>query len=249
MEIIKYIIFGVVQGLTEFLPVSSSAHLVFAEKILGPVSNDVAFFVVLHLGTVLALLVFFYKDIIALFKNFKLIGLILTATFITAVIGLLGKDYFESLFSSVRATAWQLALSGIILIVANAFVYGKRQVINLWDSVLFGLSQAIAIIPGISRSGTTISVLLLRGIDRDKAFNFSFLASIPAILGAAVLEIKDVNLGLKVNTFNFIVGFIFSFIAGLISLYLVKSAVKKAKLHIFGYYCIIVSLAVIIFVR
>ena len=231
------------------MPVSSSAHLVFTEKIIGPVNNDLAFFVVLHLGTVLALLVFFFKDIIALFKDFKLIGLLLVATFITGVIGFLGKDYFESLFSSVGATAWQLVLTGIILIVANRFIYGQRKIVNFLDAVLFGLAQAISIVPGISRSGATISTLLFRGIDRDKAFNFSFLASIPAILGAAILEIKDVNSGFKVDTFNFIIGFIFSFFAGLISLYLVKVALKKAKLHYYGYYCIIMAVLILIFLR
>jgi len=249
MEIIKYIIFGIVQGLTEFLPVSSSAHLVFAEKILGPVNNDVAFFVLLHLGTVLALLVFFFKDIIALFKNLKIIGLILLATLITGAIGVLGKDYFESLFSSVGATAWQLIISGVILIIANFFVSGKRKEISLWDSVLFGLAQAVAIIPGISRSGATISILLFRHIDRDTAFTFSFLASIPAVLGAAILEIKDVDLGIKISTLNFSAGFIFSFLSGLLSLYLVKIAIKRAKLHIYGYYCIIVAVLVLIFLR
>jgi len=247
MEIIKYIVFGIVQGLTEFLPVSSSAHLVFAEKVLGGVDNGLAFFVVLHLGTLFSLLVFFFKDIIALFKNMRLVGLILLATFITGIIGILGKDYFESLFSSVKATAWQLVFTGLILIVANRFINGKKKTIGLLDSIIFGLAQAISIVPGISRSGATISVLLFRKIDRDTAFTFSFLASIPAILGAAILEAKDINHAMNINISNFIIGFIFSFLAGIVSLWLVKVALKKAKLHYYGYYCIIVAILFIVF--
>lgn len=245
----EHIVLGIVQGLTEFLPVSSSAHLVFAEKITGKIDNDVAFFVLLHLGTLLALAVFFFKDLIALFKNPKLIGFILLATFITGAIGILGKSYFESLFESVSATSWQLLVNGFMLIAANRFIDGGRKAVNLVDSIIFGFVQAISIIPGISRSGATISALLFRKIDKETAFKFSFLASMPAILGAALLEAKDIGTVAQVNILNFELGFAFSFATGLFSLYLVKAALKKARLHYYGYYCIIVAILTLIFLR
>jgi undecaprenyl-diphosphatase len=123
----------------------------------------------------------------------------------------------------------------------------KRSVLNIKDAFILGLTQGIAIIPGISRSGITISTLLFRGLDRQTSFQFSFLASIPAVFGAAILEAKDTRLALNAGFGNLIIGFIFSLLTGILSLRILKIALGKAKLHYFGYYCIIIAVITLLF--
>ncbi|MDD5432599.1 MAG: undecaprenyl-diphosphate phosphatase [Candidatus Omnitrophica bacterium] len=245
----KYIILGIVQGLTEFFPVSSSAHLVILQKIFCINGKDVVLPVVLHLGTALSLIIFFFKDLVGLFKNLKLLYFILIVSLITGVIGFLGKDFFESLFSSVKFVAVALVITSVVLFLTKKFMDGKRQSANLKDALILGFTQAIAIVPGISRSGITVSTLLFRGIKREEAFKLSFIVSIPVILGAALLEFKKIGLELKADFFNLSVGFISSFIAGLLSLWLLRLLIAKAKLYYFGYYCIIVAIITLIFIK
>lgn len=246
---INYIILGVVQGLTEFFPVSSSAHLVIIQRILNINTNVIATTVVLHLGTSLALILFFFKDILKLLRDLKLILFILIVTGITGVVGISGKDYFESLFSSVRLIAVALLVTGTILILAQKFIQGKRNKVNFLDAIILGFTQGIAIIPGISRSGTTISTLLFRKIDRQTAFRMSFIASIPAVLGAALLESKNIALNFHDNANNLAAGFFSSFLTGLIALWALKLIIHKAKLYYFGYYCIIIGVASLLFIK
>jgi len=246
---IKYAILGMLQGMTEFLPVSSSGHLVIAGRLLGLSGEELIISVVLHLGTALALVVFFFKDLLDLYKKPKVVFCLAVTTVITGIIGFLGKDFFESLFSSVSLVAWALMVTGVILIATKKFLVGRREDINLKDAVILGLTQAVAIIPGISRSGTTISTLLFRGIKKEESFRFAFMAAIPVILGAALLEAKGISLKSGINNEGLIVGFIFSFIAGLVSLRFLKLILKRARLHYFGYYCIIVAAAALLFLR
>ncbi|MDD4954075.1 MAG: undecaprenyl-diphosphate phosphatase [Candidatus Omnitrophica bacterium] len=243
---LKYITLGIIQGLTEFFPVSSSGHLVIMQRILGVSGEEVALSAFLHLGTVCALLLFFFRDILRIFKEAKTIFLILVVTVITGVIGLAGKNFFESLFSRPRAVAYSLIVTGIILILTRKVKDPKREKVNLKDACLLGLTQAIAIIPGISRSGITISTLLFRKIDREVAFKFSFLASIPAILGANLLEIKKIELSL---TPIWLAGFFASLLSGLLALFLLKRILQQAKFHYFGYYCIIVAIITLLFLK
>ncbi len=245
----KYILLGMIQGLTEFFPISSSAHLVIAQKVLGILGEEVALIVVLHLGTALALIVFFFKDILAVLRNFKQIGLLLTVTAITGVIGVLGKDFFESLFTQVSLVACALLVTGSMLILARRFMEAKRDSLGIKDAVILGFTQGIAIIPGISRSGITISTLLFRGIDRFASFRFSFLVAIPVIFGAALLELKHIDAALKADFLNLALGFTSSFIFGIFSLVILKKVLAKAKLHYFGYYCIIIAILTLVFVR
>ncbi|MBU2035108.1 MAG: undecaprenyl-diphosphate phosphatase [Candidatus Omnitrophica bacterium] len=245
---IKYIILGITQGLTEFLPVSSSGHLVIMQRILGLPGEELVLSVVLHLGTVLAILVFLYKDIIKLFRNFKLVLLILLVTVITGAIGISGKDFFKSLFSGPEYSVLGLLATGIILILTKKIRGHGREDLNFKDALILGFTQAIAIIPGISRSGITISTLLFRGLSPDVVFRFSFLASIPVILGAALLEVKDISLSFQGHVSNLIAGFIFSFLAGIIALLLLRRIILNAKFHYFGYYCIIVALLILLFI-
>jgi len=246
---LKYIILGIIQGITEFLPVSSSGHLVIAQKLIGVTEQAVAVSIVLHLGTTLALVIFFFKDILNLLRNIRLLSYIIIVTLVTGIIGISGKGFFEKLFNSPRLVAIALIFTGIILILTRKFMQAKRSSLNIKDAFILGLTQGFAIIPGISRSGITISTLLFRGLDREISFRFSFLAAIPAIFGAAILEAKDISLTCSIGAKNLIIGFIFSLLTGLLSLRILKIILGKAKLYYFGYYCIIVAVITLLFIR
>jgi undecaprenyl-diphosphatase len=239
---LNYILLGIIQGLTEVLPVSSSGHLVIMQRLLGVNGEEVALALSLHLGTCLALIIFFYKDILAAFRNFRLLSLIVVVTIITGAIGILGEDFFEKLFISPHSLALQFLLTGLILIATRKFMHFKREDLNFKDASILGIAQGLAIIPAISRSGITIAAMLFRKVERKTSFRFSFLASIPAVLGAAAFKAKDINLAFKLDFKNLSVGFIVSLLTGLLSLWILKAVLDKAKLHYFGYYCIFVAL-------
>lgn len=245
---IKYIILGIIQGLTEFFPVSSSGHLIITQRLFGMTEDAVVISVVLHLGTTLALFIFFFKDILNLLRNLKVLSYIMVVTLITGIIGLSGKDFFEGLFNSPRLVAFTLIITGTMLIVTKKFMEAKRNSLNIKDALILGITQGISIVPGISRSGTTISTLLFRGIDRETSFRFSFLAAIPAVLGAAILEAKDIA-SCDIAAINLVIGFIFSFLSGILALKLLKIVLGKARLHYFGYYCIIVAVITLLFIK
>jgi undecaprenyl-diphosphatase len=211
--------------------------------------EEIALGVILHLGTFFAVIVFFFKDILKLLRDIKSIGLILIVTFITGVIGVLGKDFFESLFSSPKLVAISFVITGIILFSTRKFIQAKKDKVELKDAIILGFTQAISIIPGISRSGTTISTLLFRRIDKEACFRFSFLVSIPIILGAALLEVRKIDFAVRNNFVNLFSGFIFSLLAGLAALWLLKLIIKKAKFYCFGYYCILIAALTLIFIK
>ncbi len=246
---IKYIFLGILQGLTEFLPVSSSGHLVIAQKLLGINSNQLAISVALHFGTLLAIIIFFWKDILGVLKNFRLLGLILIVTIITGIIGLSGKDFFENLFSNPKAVAIAWIFTGLILIATKNLRQLDKNKIGAKDAIIVGLAQGLAIIPGISRSGITISTLFFRKIQRSLAFSFSFLVSIPVILGAGLLEAKKIVLVPAGDIKNLIVGFIFSFIFGILALLILKVIINKAKFYYFGYYCLLMAAVTLLFIK
>ena len=246
---LKYIILGIIQGLTEFLPVSSSGHLIIAQKLLGVAEQAVVVSVVLHLGTALAMVIFFFKDILNLLWNKRSLVYIIVVTLVTGTIGILGKDFFEGLFNSPRLVAISLIFTGIILILTKNFMQAKRNVLNIKDAFVLGLAQGVAIIPGISRSGITISTLLFKGLDRETSFKFAFLASIPAVFGAAILEAKEIGLACNPVSGNLIIGFMVSLLTGILSLKILKIILDKAKLHYFGYYCIIIAVITLLSIR
>jgi undecaprenyl-diphosphatase len=219
------------------------------QRVLGIIADEIALSVVLHLGTSLALLIFFFKDILNLLRNARTLLLIITVTIITGIIGILGKDFFESLFGSVKLVAVALIFTGIILLLTRKFMEAKRKNLNIKDAIILGITQGIAIIPGISRSGITISTLLFRKIDRETSFKFSFLASIPAVLGATLLEAKKIGFACQIEIKNFIVGFTFSLLTGLVSLRILSIILRKAKLYYFGYYCIFIALLVLLIIE
>ncbi len=246
---LKYIILGIIQGLTEFLPVSSSGHLVVLQRIFGMTNGQVATSVILHMGTLMSLCIFFFGDILALLRDLKSLLLIFIATFITGVIGICGKGFFEELFSSPEFVAFAWLVTGAVLILSKKFMQAKRHTVSLKDASMLGATQGLAIIPGLSRSGITISTLLFRGIDRETSFRFSFLASVPAIAGAAFVEAKDIHFIFQGDTKNFIIGFFCSLIVGLISLKFLRSIIHRSKFHYFGYYCIFAATITLILLR
>jgi undecaprenyl-diphosphatase len=246
---LNHIILGIIQGLTEFLPVSSSAHLVIMQRVLGFRGEEVVLSVILHLGTTLALVIFFFNDILKLLRDRKMLSYVIIVTAITGIIGLSGKDFFEKLFSQPKLAALSLIVTGAVLLITKKFMQAKRDTLNAKDAFILGVTQGIAIIPGISRSGITVSTLLFRGIDRETAFRFSFIASIPAILGAALLEGKDICRIPPSDILNLFTGFIFSFLTGILSLLALRLVLRRAKFHYFGYYCIFIAIMAFLFVR
>lgn len=236
---------GAVQGLTEFLPVSSSAHLVIVKSLLPGFSEiGVSFDILLHLGTLLAVLIYFRRDIISFkLKDIFLLGI---ATIPAVVVGLLLKDVFELLFQSVRYVAFELILTGFLCILIDKLRVRSGKV-GVWEAVVMGIGQAIAISPGISRSGATIFAGLLTGVDRKQVAKFSFLMSIPAILGANLLSFLDLPDRSLLLSPNYVAGFVSAFIVGYFSIGILMKLLISKKFKYFGYYCFILA-AVVLFV-
>lgn len=223
MNIIQGIIIGIVQGLTEFLPVSSSAHLVFVQNLLG-VEASLAFDTFLHLGSLLAVLWFFRGDIIQMLKSWwlsigdilqhrfrqgliddpykRLAWYVILATIPVGIVGVLFNDAVESLFAgALYVPAFFLFVTGTILYLSQRMNSGEINFKNIGpkESLVMGLGQACAVLPGLSRSGTTIAAGLVMGLDKEFAAKFSFILSIPAILGAFLLQLKDIGTSLDVT--------------------------------------------------
>lgn len=237
------------------MPVSSSAHLVIFQHSFGLEKNQIVLDIVLHLGTLLAVVVFLFKDIRRLLKG-KVLLYILLATALTAMVVILGKDFFEGMFLSAKNVSLPLLITGIILLCTKRFTQPlragakvaqrKRGIsdLKIGDALWFGIVQGLAVIPGISRSGSTISTLLFRNVERETAFKFSFLASIMAILGALFFKLEAFS---EVGFLEFrymAFGFLASFFSGLIALKILLIVIRKARLHLFGYYCIALALVV-----
>lgn len=242
MSIIKYIFLGIIQGLTEFLPVSSSAHLAIFQDLFGLKNNQLLLDIVLHLGTLLAVVVFLFKDIRRLLKG-KVLLYIFLATAITSIVVIRGKEFFEDLFLSSKNVALPLLITGIILLCTKKFTQGRRGIsdLKIGDALWFGIVQGLAVIPGISRSGSTISTLLFRNVEREAAFKFSFLASILAILGALFFKLEAFS---QVGFLEFrymALGFLTSFLSGLLALKILLLVIRRAYLHLFGYYCLVLA--------
>jgi undecaprenyl-diphosphatase len=258
MDILKIIILGIVQGLTEFLPVSSSGHLVLAAEILNFHEEGVAFEVFVHLGTLLSVLIVFRKDVIKMilapfqflstrFKNNETKQYlfwdlyIIVGTIPAAIIGLSFKSSIEATFSNILLVIIMLAITGTILLLSR-FMPNKDQEMTIIKSFLIGISQAFAILPGISRSGSTIVTGIFLGIDKENATRYSFLLAIPAILGASVIKLKDlISMESYTIPVSYIVlGAIVSFISGYFAIIWLLEIVKKGKLEWFAFYCYLV---------
>ena len=234
----KYIFLGLIQGITEFLPVSSSGHLVIISKILG-INTNLEGIVFLHLATALALIVYFYKDIVKTIKQKQVILNLGLAFSITVVLALFFNHYIKYYYTFKPLILGGFIVTAVILFLANRFS-GSKQIedIKPKDSLWTGICQSIAIIPGISRSGATIFALLSRKISPISAFKFSFLLAIPTILAAFIYESRKIaEIKPSIGLFC---GFIASFVFGLLSLTILKKALLLKKLNYFGFYCIFI---------
>jgi undecaprenyl-diphosphatase len=250
MSYLDAILLGIIQGLTEFLPVSSSGHLVLAEHFLNAKMPGVAFELAVHFGTLLSVLIYFRKRIISLIRSLfvstmqeerKMVLYLFMGTLPAAIAGVLFKDYFEAAFSSPFMISIFLMITGLILLLTAMIKTADRN-INIFRSIIIGLGQAIAILPGISRSGSTISTGLFLGVKPSEAAEFSFLLSIPAIIGAIVFKINDLGAIGREYLGVFGIGVAFSFVFGLLAVYLLLNLIRKGKFKYFGIYCLLIGL-------
>ena len=271
MELYQGVMLGILQGLTEFLPVSSSGHLVMGQNFFGISEPALSFDISLHMGTLLAVAVVFFSDIKAmvlslgeLFKkgsswgsvktllkennDVKFAALIIVGSVPTAVLGLMLKDYVHALFSS-------LVLVGLMLMVTGTFLWFTKRVtgqgkkieeFGFGTALFIGLCQGIAVIPGISRSGATIAAGLFAGLERETAARYSFLLSIPAIVGAEILSLRDSFASGAVVDSVTIWGTLAAFVAGLLALVVLLRIVRKGRLYLFAPYCWAIGLIAII---
>lgn len=256
-------ILGLVQGLTEFLPVSSSGHLTIGREILGVgAAEDLVFEVVVHAATVLATIVVFRKQILALLRGlFKFrmndetdyVLKICVSMIPVFVVGVFFKDYVESLFSSLLVVGIALVVTAFLLFFSDrasqrkADVVPARNGISWWQALVVGIGQAFAVIPGLSRSGTTISTGLLCGVKRENVAQFSFLMVLVPILGEAFLDIVGGEMASsQVGVLPLAVGFLAAFVSGLFACKVMIALVKKASLKWFALYCVIIGVAVIV---
>jgi undecaprenyl-diphosphatase len=239
-----------VQGLAEFLPISSSGHLVVFRHITNSLPNldeQLLFDTFLHMGTLFAVLLFFRDRIFKIIRqrDYKTVFLVFAGSVPTAVIGLVFKDQLNSLFGSLQTVSVMLCVTGIMLFLTR-FIKAGDKTIGFRDAFLIGVIQGIAIIPGISRSGSTIAVSLFLGVKREEAGVFSFLLSIPAVTGALMLQIKDymeMNNGVDVSLLPIGIGTMVAFVCGLGALKLLMGFVKGGRLYQFSYWCILVGLS------
>ena len=275
MNLIQAILMGIVQGLSEFLPISSSAHLVFTSnfykvfkgiEIVQHSNEEVFFDIMLHFGTLIAVLIFFRKDIMAILKALwngiktkdfsdreaKLGLYIIIGTIITIILALPMQGFAEKLVFSPEIVGILLVITGILLFCAEHFFFffEKNNEMTLKNSILIGLAQGLAVLPGFSRSGWTIATGLFSGLDRVTAARYSFLLSIPIILGASMLYpvIKiDLHEALTYNWIAILWGTIASGLVGYLCIKYFMKFLAKFSLAIFGYYCVIAGLLTAVF--
>jgi len=250
MSILEAIILGIIQGVAEFLPISSSGHLALAQQLFGIEEATLAFDVLLHVGTLIPVCVIYRREIWKLIRNpFQKTTLLLIVGTIPAVIAaLLFGDAIETLLRSMIFLAIGFAITGVVLLIADNIRAGEKEErdITVVDALVIGCAQGVAILPAISRSGSTISSSLLRGLNRETAARFSFLLSIPAILGAAVLHMKDLFSGVDVFAgiplASIVVGFLVAMLSGYLAIQFMLKLIQKAKLKVFSIYLFALAL-------
>ncbi|MBM7606410.1 undecaprenyl-diphosphatase [Metabacillus crassostreae] len=252
MDWLQAIILGIIQGLTEFIPISSTGHLYLGRNFFGLEEAGLFLDTMLHIGTLIALFVF-YKDILVkLIKNpFSRIGLLLIVGTIPAVIaGLLFNDYFETISKTGVTIGWEFLVTGLFLWFADSIKNGEKKVddITFFDSFFIGSFQAIAIFPAISRSGMTIVGALIRKMDKEAAAYFSFLLSIPAICGGVIFQFKDILSGNvpQISFTSMLVATIASAIFGYIAVKFMISFVKNKSLKLFAIYVWVLGITILI---
>ncbi|MBF0291116.1 MAG: undecaprenyl-diphosphate phosphatase [Nitrospinae bacterium] len=261
---------GVIQGLTEYLPVSSSGHLVVAHHLFGLTEPAVFFDVVLHIGTLLAVIWFYRETIISIITgsikeiqggglgaltklnsnpSLYYVAMVIAGTIPTGLIGILFKDQLEGLFASTYWTGVSFIVNGLMLLTVIWAKDRERAVADIkwWEAVAIGVAQGVAIIPAISRSGATITLALFMGMKKELAAEFSFLLSIPAITGALILKMRHHDGVYPATSLG--LGFLASLVTGYLCLILLVALMKRGKFSWFGYYCLIMGAAVLAFMQ
>ena len=255
MEFIQAIVLGLIQGLTEFLPVSSSGHLVLFQNLFGIQEATQAFTIILHVATLIAVFIYYWQDIWALIRNpfQRTTVLLIAGTIPTVIIALLFNDTFDAIFGKGKFIGFNFLFTGLVLLYADSRHAGRKKIRNMsiFDALVIGTMQGVAILPAVSRSGMTISTCLTRGMDRENAARFSFLLSIPAILGAMVLTIKDMVTGEVVlteaiGTAPMICGFIVAAVSGYLAIRFMVDIIKKGRLKWFSVYVFILGAVLIL---
>ena len=269
MTILQAIILGIVQGLTEFLPVSSSGHLVLVEHLLRvPPTTDIAFEVFVHFGTLASVVVVLWNDIVQMVRSlfiafrglhvatqyreneyFRLGVFIVLGSIPAAVIGLRFEDSVSAAFTDPKLVAVMLVLTGLILFLTRLASQPSGKRIGIISALIIGMAQAFAIIPGISRSGSTISMGMYLRISPLQAARFSFLLSVPVIAGATLLKTKEIfENGFSIDYFlPIFIGTVVSFGSGYFAIKFLLRIVEKGKFSVFAYYCLFVGTIGIIF--
>lgn len=249
MNFFEGAIYGIVQGLTEFLPVSSTGHIIFISTIFNFKNPSIFFDIILHLGTLFSLLIYFRKIILKNIKNRRLIFLLFLSTLVTTIFYLLFKNFFEESYEKIQFLPYFFIITSIYLL----FFYFKNKrnktidKITVFDSIVIGASQSLAILPGISRSGFTFITSLLLGIKEEDAFKYSFLLSIPAIFASFVLKsFEYIKNPFYINSLKVLSGFLFSFIFGIISINLFYKFVKIKRFIVFSIYLLIIVVIIMI---
>lgn len=248
MAIWEIILLAVVQGISEFLPISSDGHLVIVEALLGHSSENLALNVALHFGTLLSILLVYRKDILPTLKQPKLVAAIIVATLPVVVAGALLGDVFKASQKSPLFAGLGLLVTAVLLFLTPRIDRGTKTLsqITLLDALIIGLFQAVAPLPGVSRSGSTIVAALLRGVNRESAANFSFYIAVPAILGAVLkeliidkptLDLTPVALGIGIGT---------AFVVGVIALMSLLRVIAARKLVWFAWYVLGLAIVTIV---
>ena len=261
MDIFQSIILGITQGITEFLPISSSGHLILIPKIFGWQDSGLSFTIALHWGTLFGVIGYFYKDWLKIFKNAfiradntnesnqnKILYFIAIATIPGALAGYFFENYAETIFRNSTLVSITLIAAGIILFISDVTGKKIRQInsITLKSAIIIGFAQALAIIPGVSRSGITIAAALFLGLSRNDAARFSFLLATPIILGAGLIKLPSIlNSGIDSI---FIAGFLSSAIAGFLSIKWLLKYLQTKSYFIFVIYRIILGIIFLLFI-
>ena len=242
-EILFAIILGIVQGLTEFLPISSSGHLTLLQDIFGITENNLFLTVMLHLGTLFAVVVYYFKDLKSLLKpaNFNKVWWLFVATIPACLVGFFLNDFLTNTLPKL-SLPFCFFISGIFIIFSEIFYkkQTKKKPLNTKNALVIGLVQCVALLPGVSRSGSTISAGLLCKVHKEEVANFSFLLSVPIILGSVILQLFETNLA-NINWLAILFGMFFAFLSGLFAISLMLKVVKKSNLKWFGFYLLIIS--------
>ena len=233
VDYFQAIVLAVIQGITEWLPISSSGHLAIAQHLFG-ISPPLFFDISLHLGTLASVVAFFWKDLLGLVHRKDMLAYLAAASVPTAIIGLALKDFFAGFYSQIWLVGIALLLTGAFLFLTRYSKTGKP--IGLKTALIIGIAQGLAVAPGISRAGSTIGTGMLLGMDREQAAKFSFMLSIPAIIGATLIEGKGIAVD-SVEAGPMLLGIAVAAVVGYLSIGFLLDIIKKGNFSMFSYYC------------